>query len=252
MVRLIRASETNRNDAEIFAGLVHSCRYAGLLEASMAAHEESRRLDPKLPTSIPWTLLARTEYEKLSVLDREESTEFDMEPQILALALLGRREEGRRLLDQQESQNLPEVLRAVTGWVRPFLDRDLRAVRDAVEKALPALYERWPAAAVSAVRSARHCGEAAELLAELADGDLSVVSGDGTLDVSRMREFSSPRQRNLLRRWLTVRGLELPDARRTQSILDNVLGARRDRRAEVRWPGGSAGSSVSTPRLSLI
>jgi tRNA(Ile)-lysidine synthase len=104
---------------------------------------------------------------------------------------------------------------------------------------LPALYERWPAAAVSAVRSARHCGEAAELLAELADGDLSVVSGDGTLDVSRMREFSSPRQRNLLRRWLTVRGLELPDARRTQSILDNVLGARRDRRAEVRWPGGS-------------
>jgi non-specific serine/threonine protein kinase len=141
MTRLIRAAAANRNDAAIFAGLVHSCRYAGLLDASVAAHEESRRLDPKLPTSIPWTFLARVEYERLSVLDREESTEFDMEPQILALALLGRLDEGRRLLDQQEARELPELLRIVTGWVRPFLDQDPRAVRDAVEKALAAFYD---------------------------------------------------------------------------------------------------------------
>jgi serine/threonine protein kinase/tetratricopeptide (TPR) repeat protein len=141
MTRLIAVSEMNRNDASIFAGLVHTCRYAGLLEASMAAHEESRRLDPRLPTSIPWTLLARVEYEKLSVLDREESTEFDMEPQILALALLGRLEEGRRFLERWESRNLPEVLRAVTGWVRPFLEQDSHAVREAVEKALDAFYD---------------------------------------------------------------------------------------------------------------
>jgi tetratricopeptide (TPR) repeat protein len=141
MTRLIGVSEANRNDASIFAGLVHTCRYAGLLEASVAAHEESRRLDPKLPTSIPWTLLARVEYEKLSVLDREESTEFDMEPQILALALLGRLDEGRRLFDQQESRNLPEVLRAVTGWVRPFLEQRPRAVHEAVEKALATFYD---------------------------------------------------------------------------------------------------------------
>lgn len=141
LTRLIRVSEANRNDASIFAGLVHSCRYAGLLEASMAAHEESRRLDPKLPTSIPWTLLARVEYEQLSVIDREESTEFDMEPQILALTLLGRLEEGRRLLDQQESRQLPEVLRVVTGWVRPFLDQDPARVHEAVEKALATFYD---------------------------------------------------------------------------------------------------------------
>ncbi len=104
---------------------------------------------------------------------------------------------------------------------------------------LPALYKRWPAAALSAVRSARHCGEAAELLAELADGDLTVLSANGALDISSLRRFSSARQRNLLRRWLVIRGLELPDARRTESILANVLAARRDGRAEVRWPGGS-------------
>jgi non-specific serine/threonine protein kinase len=141
LTRLLRVAETNRNDAAIFAGLVHSCRYAGLLEASIAAHEESRRLDPKLPTSIPWTLLARVEYERLAVLDREESTEFDMEPQILGLVLLGRIDEGRRLLEQREARNVPEVLRVVAGMVRPFLDQDPEAVAAAVEKARSTFYD---------------------------------------------------------------------------------------------------------------
>ena len=39
-------------DPEHFAGLVHACRYAGLLNASVAAHEEARRLDPRIPTSV--------------------------------------------------------------------------------------------------------------------------------------------------------------------------------------------------------
>ena len=133
MVRLIRVAEANRNDAAIFAGLVHCCRYAGLLDASMGAHDESRRLDPRQPTSIPWTLLARVEFERLAVLSREETTQFDLEPQILGLALLGRIDEGRRLLDRQEAGKLPDVLRAVTGWVRPFLEQDPAGVLDAVE-----------------------------------------------------------------------------------------------------------------------
>ena len=141
LTRLIRIAEANRNDAALFSGLVHSCRYAGLLDASLAAHEESRRLDPKLPTSVPWTLLARVEYERLAALDEEESTEFDVEPRILALALLGRFDEGRRLLEQQESRRMPEVLRSVTGWVRPFLEQDSAGVLSAVEEALAVFYD---------------------------------------------------------------------------------------------------------------
>jgi hypothetical protein len=107
----------------------------------MAAHEESRRLDPKLPTSIPWTLLARVEYERLAVLDREESTEFDVEPQLLSLALMGRIDEARRLLEEQEVPERPQVLQTVTGWVKPFLDQDPEATLKAVEEALATFFD---------------------------------------------------------------------------------------------------------------
>jgi serine/threonine protein kinase/tetratricopeptide (TPR) repeat protein len=56
IARLLSHARTNRHDAQLFAGLVHACRYAGLLEASMAAHEEAVRLDPNVVTSVEYTL----------------------------------------------------------------------------------------------------------------------------------------------------------------------------------------------------
>jgi serine/threonine protein kinase/tetratricopeptide (TPR) repeat protein len=141
MVRLLRVAESNRNDPEIFAGLVHSCRYAGLLEASLAAHDEARRLDPKLATSVPWTLLARAEHERLAVLSEEERTEFDLEPQILALGVLGRRDEAFRLVERRDARETPEVIRVVVAWVRPFLEEDRQGTRDAIEKVAEAFYD---------------------------------------------------------------------------------------------------------------
>ena len=54
--RLLRHASTNRLDAQLFAGLVHACRYAGLLEASVAAHDEAVRLDPNVATSLEYSL----------------------------------------------------------------------------------------------------------------------------------------------------------------------------------------------------
>ena len=65
MVRLLGLARSTRNDPEIFAGLVHACRYCGLLEASEAAHREARRLDPHIWTSVVYTLWARGEMERV-------------------------------------------------------------------------------------------------------------------------------------------------------------------------------------------
>jgi hypothetical protein len=64
-----------------------------------------------------------------------------MEPQILGLALLGRIDEGRRLLEQREARNVPAVLRVIAGTARAFLDQDPEAVAAAVEKARATFYD---------------------------------------------------------------------------------------------------------------
>ena len=56
IVRLLRHAATNRHDAQLFAGLVHACRYAGLLDASIAAHDEAVRLDPNVATGVEYTI----------------------------------------------------------------------------------------------------------------------------------------------------------------------------------------------------
>src|SRR4030095_1290600 len=55
IVRLIGEAHRHGNDPELFGGLVHACRYAGLFEASIAAHHEARRLDPAIRTGVPQT-----------------------------------------------------------------------------------------------------------------------------------------------------------------------------------------------------
>ena len=56
IARLLQQAKVSRNDPHIFAGLVHACRYAGLVDESLAAHEEARRLDPNFATSVEYTI----------------------------------------------------------------------------------------------------------------------------------------------------------------------------------------------------
>ena len=55
MVRLIRRASVRSSNPDLFAGLVHLCRYCGLLHASLAAHQRARRLDPNVRTSVALT-----------------------------------------------------------------------------------------------------------------------------------------------------------------------------------------------------
>src|SRR4029434_3059254 len=65
MVRLLGEATRHGNDPELFAGLVHVCRYCGLFDESIAAHPAARRDDPRVRASLAQTLLLAGDVERL-------------------------------------------------------------------------------------------------------------------------------------------------------------------------------------------
>jgi len=71
MLRLLGRIEKRRTDAELYAGLVIACRYCGLLDASVAAHDRARRLDPAVRTSVHFTYWLLGDYQRALENDDE-------------------------------------------------------------------------------------------------------------------------------------------------------------------------------------
>ena len=109
VVRLLGEAGRHGNDPELFAGLVHACRYCGLYEQSIAAHEEARRLDPNVPTSLEQTILMTGNIERLLTVDPPVlGRGGDEGIRAIGLGLAGRRDEARRLLlDIRSASRLP-------------------------------------------------------------------------------------------------------------------------------------------------
>jgi eukaryotic-like serine/threonine-protein kinase len=64
MVRLLTRARARGNDPELFAGLVTTCRYCGLLDESVAAFDAAQRLDPSVHTSVAYTFYVRGDYQR--------------------------------------------------------------------------------------------------------------------------------------------------------------------------------------------
>jgi serine/threonine protein kinase/tetratricopeptide (TPR) repeat protein len=62
MMRLVRRASARSNNPELFAALVSACRYCGLLQSSLAAHERAQRLDPNVRTSVQHTFFMAGDY----------------------------------------------------------------------------------------------------------------------------------------------------------------------------------------------
>jgi TolB-like protein len=107
MQRLVRRAHERTGDPELFAGLVQACRYCGLLDASVAAFEHARRLDPQIRTSVAHAYLARGDYERAIATNVEDPPMLNA----FALAGLGRTEEAVALLRQLDSASLPKIYR---------------------------------------------------------------------------------------------------------------------------------------------
>jgi serine/threonine protein kinase/tetratricopeptide (TPR) repeat protein len=118
VVRLVREATRRGNDPELFAGLVHTLRYCGLYEESMAAHAEARRLDPHVNSSLEGTLLMAGELDQLLAVDNPTTGGGDAGLRIMGLGFAGRREEAiEAMRGAAEALRLP----AFQVWARFLL-----------------------------------------------------------------------------------------------------------------------------------
>jgi tetratricopeptide (TPR) repeat protein len=104
MVRLLGRAAGGSNDPELFAGLTHVCRYCGLLEASCAAHEQARRLDPQIRTSVAHTYFMLGDYSNVLATSSGGDSLY-IHP--LALSQLGREREAVELLRERLQEEMP-------------------------------------------------------------------------------------------------------------------------------------------------
>ena len=94
LFRLLDRARERRADPKLFAGLVQACRYVGLLDASRAAHERARLLDPAIRTSIGYTSVMAGDYARAVAEARDNDDPLEG----FALALAGRGEESIQVL----------------------------------------------------------------------------------------------------------------------------------------------------------
>jgi len=124
LVRLLGEAGRHGNDPELFAGLVHACRYCGLYDQSIAAHTEARRLDPNVPTSVDQTLLMAGDTDR--ILDGETPRVVagaDDGIRVIALGLAGRRDEAReKLIEMRKASRIP-AFEAWIDYLMAWLDR---------------------------------------------------------------------------------------------------------------------------------
>ena len=134
IVRLLPLVRERTSDPELYAGLVHACRYAGLLDASIAAYERAKRLDPSIRTSVAHSFFMRGD------LDRAIELDIDDPPYLTtaSLLLLGRKDEAIAVCEAARNRtdlnrHLLLLLDALTAFVDGRRESGVEAVQRLLE-----------------------------------------------------------------------------------------------------------------------
>jgi TolB-like protein len=223
LVRLLDRAPAHRNDAEVFTGLVLALRFGGLLDASVAAHDRARRIDPGVRTSVAYTHWMRGDFERALLFDNDDRRWITQ----YSLPRLGRGAEAAAISAEVAAQGGSALIRAVAGT-------NLAAVRGeprGVEEGLAVLESSGfadPEGLYFGARSAAHVGRLDSALLVL---DRVVAGGFFVPDTMR----ADP--------WLDALR---PDPR-FASLLERAEEGRRRATALYREHGGEALLGVAAP-----
>jgi tRNA(Ile)-lysidine synthase len=118
-------------------------------------------------------------------------------------------------------------------------------------RVLPPILARWPAAAATVARAARHAAQAQRLLDGLAQTDLAHARNGAQLSAKVLRTLPPERRRNALRFWITGGGALAPSSRRLDEIVGPLLAARSDAQPFVTWQGARVQRQADLLSLQL-
>jgi tRNA(Ile)-lysidine synthase len=116
------------------------------------------------------------------------------------------------------------------------MNEDLRFDRNYLRRRVwPLIAARWPGAAPTLSRTARHLADAQELLDESASRTLTGLRDGTSLSVTGLRALSAPERRNVVRHFIAAHRLEPPSSARLDEALRQILAARSDHQPAVVW-----------------
>jgi DNA-binding winged helix-turn-helix (wHTH) protein/TolB-like protein len=120
VTRLLKAAQVAAASPDIFVALVLCCRFCGLLEASLNAHERARELDPQVQTSVSHTYYQLGDYD--AALTNVSVGAWAI--QGMTLGTVGRTADATEAFRNVEKSGSPAPMRTfVTAWRAMFEDK---------------------------------------------------------------------------------------------------------------------------------
>jgi DNA-binding winged helix-turn-helix (wHTH) protein/tetratricopeptide (TPR) repeat protein len=163
LLRLVERAQRRTPDPDLFAGLVHACRYCGLLDVAVAAYEQALRLDPNIRTSVAHAYWALGEYERAIETDIEKPPLI----KIAALISMGHIAEASTALQRLEPLDLPGPMHHYIVAVRAGLEGRRSECLDATKRILESGHLEDPCARFYVARHLANVGEVETALANL-------------------------------------------------------------------------------------